>query len=237
MKKYPLTYNIPSTSDSGKRWAISDLHGCLMTFDKLLDEIHFKTQDQLFLLGDLIDRGPDSKGLLNRIIELKESGYQIHCLRGNHEEMLLDHVYNYSSTLREYALIHGVLPLLDENEQIPSRFLNFFEELPYYFELDNAYLVHAGFNFEIDDPLSDTNAMIWTRELPSSSNWLNGKKLIHGHTPTTLRRIQQQLKNNDQIINIDNGCVFDGMREDMGAMLALNLNDYELLIMKNVVHA
>ena len=55
----------------GRRFAISDIHGCSMTFEALLSQIHLKKEDQLFLLGDYVNRGPDSAGVIDKILELK----------------------------------------------------------------------------------------------------------------------------------------------------------------------
>ena len=68
--------------------AIGDIHGCLTALDTLLGFVQPTPDDQLIFLGDYIDRGPDSKGVLDRLIELKQTR-QIVCLRGNHEVMML----------------------------------------------------------------------------------------------------------------------------------------------------
>jgi len=67
--------------------AISDIHGCARTFQALLDKIQLSTNDQLYLLGDYIDRGPDSKGVIDTILGLINAGYRVQTLMGNHEKM------------------------------------------------------------------------------------------------------------------------------------------------------
>ena len=74
----------------GKRYVITDIHGYYATFCELLDQIKLKKHDQLFLLGDFIDRGRQGKEVLDKVISLIDEGYAIYPLRGNHEEMLLD---------------------------------------------------------------------------------------------------------------------------------------------------
>lgn len=70
--------------------AIADIHGCCRTFRRLLfDIVRLDKADTLYLLGDMIDRGPDSKGVIETILELHEEGYAIKPVRGNHEQMLL----------------------------------------------------------------------------------------------------------------------------------------------------
>ena len=71
-------------------FVITDLHGKNELFRKSLKEIGLKKTDKLILLGDIIDRGEDSKGLLDTIILLKEHSFDVTCLMGNHEQMLLD---------------------------------------------------------------------------------------------------------------------------------------------------
>ncbi|HLF63763.1 MAG TPA: metallophosphoesterase, partial [Saprospiraceae bacterium] len=71
-------------------FAVGDIHGCHQTFRKLLlDEIRIKKSDRIYCLGDYVDRGPDSKGVVDFILELRRSGYHIHTLRGNHEQLMM----------------------------------------------------------------------------------------------------------------------------------------------------
>src|SRR5687768_14925169 len=69
--------------------AIGDIHGCSKALDTLLKLVNLAADDQLIALGDYINRGPDSIGVLNRLIEIHSSGRLI-ALCGNHEQMLLD---------------------------------------------------------------------------------------------------------------------------------------------------
>ena len=72
---------------------IGDIHGCLATFKALLEQINIHREtDKLFLPGDYVDRGPDSKGVIDEIISLQQTGYAVLPIRGNHEQMLIaDH--------------------------------------------------------------------------------------------------------------------------------------------------
>jgi serine/threonine protein phosphatase 1 len=69
-------------------WAISNIHGCYHTFKALLEKIGLCKEDELYLLGDYIDRGPGSKEVLDLILKLKSENFNIQCLLGNHEIML-----------------------------------------------------------------------------------------------------------------------------------------------------
>src|SRR5262245_4704597 len=68
--------------------AIGDIHGCLRALDGILDEVAPQADDLVITLGDYIDRGPDSKGVLDRVLELSQRCRCVH-LRGNHEVMML----------------------------------------------------------------------------------------------------------------------------------------------------
>ena len=73
-----------------RRFAIADIHGCAQTFNQLLEKLELEKQDQVYLLGDYIDRGPDSKGVLDAIMNLIAAGYSIRPLLGNHEKLFIN---------------------------------------------------------------------------------------------------------------------------------------------------
>ena len=195
------------------RYAISDIHGCLQTFEALLDRLAFSTQDELYLLGDSVDRGPDSKGVIDRIRQMQQEGYAVHCLRGNHEEMLLEEIkddgkwFRSDSTLKSFGCKYS--------QEIPDEYRDFFENLHWYLEVDDYILVHAGLNFNIENPLDDRHEMVWIRYWYEKINrdWLGNRIIVHGHTPTNRDAIRLSLETLDEIpaINIDNGCVYHGL--------------------------
>jgi serine/threonine protein phosphatase 1 len=72
-----------------KRWVIPDIHGYLDTLKALIEErIKPARTDELYFLGDYIDRGPDSRGVINYIRSLRQDGYAVTALKGNHEDFL-----------------------------------------------------------------------------------------------------------------------------------------------------
>lgn len=75
-----------------RTFAIADIHGCYSTFCALLDQIMLTREDELYLLGDYIDRGPDSKKVVDLIIQLQADGFAVKPIMGNHEQMLLDSI-------------------------------------------------------------------------------------------------------------------------------------------------
>ena len=95
----------------GKRLVIPDIHGCSNTFKELIEKVAPTKDDQLFFLGDYIDRGVDSSGVLKYLNELSEKGYQVFPIRGNHEQMLLD-ASEYPGVLQAHARKENVKDLI-----------------------------------------------------------------------------------------------------------------------------
>lgn len=217
------------------RYAISDIHGCLKTFKKLLDQIDFSKTDELFLLGDYIDRGPDSKGLIDHIWWLQKEGYQVHCLKGNHEQMMLDARSSARDT--KFWLVNGGEQTMDSFgaytlDNIPKEYFHWMETLPHYLETEGYILVHAGLNFDTPDPMTDQRAMLWIRNWYHhiDQQWLDGRVIIHGHTPTMRTAIFKRAENLNlsPALVIDNGCFYD--RPGMHSLMAYNLDQKALRI-------
>ena len=72
-----LRFKVPLENPYGRRFVIPDIHGCYKSFKSLLDKIRLTKTDHLFLLGDYINRGPCSQLVLDLILDLLDSGYQI----------------------------------------------------------------------------------------------------------------------------------------------------------------
>ena len=218
-----------------RRFVIPDIHGCEMTFSRLLkDVIRLQKTDSLYLLGDTIDRGPRSKGVIDTISNLRAEGYEVHPLRGNHEDMLLkscrDRTYFHlwmlnggSATLTSFGVEDGC--------EIPLPYRSFIESWPYYIELPDYILVHGGLNFRIADPLTDTEAMLWSRDVTAHKELIGGRRLIGGHTPLRREEIRHSI-NQDRIM-LDNGCVYKG-EPGLGSLAALELNAMTLYFQENV---
>lgn len=213
-----------------RRFAISDIHGCAKTFKKLLRRINFSQEDVLYLLGDYLDRGPDGKGVIDHIFELQKNGFEVHCLRGNHEQYFLDAYYETEST---YTIPQETLTSFEvENvKDVPKVYLDWMNRLPYFFDLEDYLLVHAGLNFKSDAPLEDEAAMIWIRHWYDDidEEWLGNQIVVHGHTPYEKWEIKKNLHHLEDIpaINIDAGCVFESY--GFGHLCALNLGTKQLI--------
>ena len=230
----PLGYKIARQGYT-RRLVIPDIHGCINSLKGILDKINLQKSDQLFFLGDFIDRGPSSSGVLNLILELQKDSYAIFPLRGNHEQMLLDTARYNPEELANLAKANNVADLLDGN-QVKANYFGFLDSLPFYYELDDFFLVHAGFNFDAQNPFEDYYAMLWIRGFVPNNQWLKDKPVIHGHDPATMEEIQDSINNRKLKMPLDNGCVHYGLRHGMGNLLCLNLDTLELFIQKNVDH-
>jgi len=103
--------------------------------------------------------------------------------------------------------------------------------LPYFYSLDDFILVHAGLNFERDDPFDDREAMLWTRLREVDTKKTSGKKIISGHTPVSRETIKRSISTSH--ILLDNGCVYSGKAE-LGTLAALELNSLSLFFQKNI---
>jgi serine/threonine protein phosphatase 1 len=198
-----------------KKYAIGDIHGCNKTFQALLETIKFSKDDELYLLGDYIDRGPDSKGVIDTIFNLRRKGHTVQCIKGNHEQMLID-AYKYREEKLNFLRNGGITTLksfdCDAITDIDDAYMDFFGNLPYYLEVDNYILVHGGLNFEKKKPLLDTDSMLWMRQWYAKVNydWLAGRIILHGHTPLEKMRVVDLYENisENQYLNLDTGCVF-----------------------------
>jgi serine/threonine protein phosphatase 1 len=214
--------------------AIGDIHGCAKTFHKLLFEaIQLRKSDVVYCIGDYIDRGPDSKGVIDLIIDLRRKGYQIRTLRGNHEELMLDsakdrqahmdwYINGGDATLRSF----GVSSYAD----FPPEYKTFFTRTRFYYTHGPYIFVHAGLNFRPDDPFEDREAMLWIRDFKVDKHKLGDRKIIHGHTPKPLEEIVNPKQ--DDVFNLDAGCVYKD-RPGHGYLVALNVTDGEWVAMRN----
>lgn len=229
-----------SPEGARNRWVIPDIHGCLASFEALLEKIDCTSQDQIFLLGDYVDRGPQSRGVLLHIMAMQLGGYQIFPLRGNHEAMLLEAHSEYDSKMFARFLKFNKWSEYLEKEPLSPQLIQFLNSLPYFYNVGNALLVHAGLDFESAFPFFDTQAMLWIRDWDPSHIPEGFLPIIHGHTPRPLPEIRTAIKNNKLKIPLDNGCVFarrspkNPKYEGLGHLCAYNLDTRQLLVQENI---
>lgn len=221
----------------GRQFAISDIHGCVKTFQTLLlDVLKLSKEDKLYLLGDYINKGPDSKGVLDFIFQLRREGFDLYCLRGNHEQYLLDGM-KYS--WEEIAFLsRGGFETLNSFDaktinDIPVEYIEFIGSLPYYVELENYLLIHAGLNFDLDDPFKDDFSMLNIRKMDVDLSKTGNKQIIHGHVPTAYQEIEKLLNFSNNHISIDSGCVYHHIHA-LNHLVALDIRSRKLYIQKNI---
>lgn len=219
------------------RYALSDIHGCLVTFQKMLEEvIQLQPQDHLYLLGDYINKGPDSKGVLDYIFSLLRQGYHITCLRGNHDQIILDAIdkgehtvwlteEDKQKTLENFGVAHF--------QDIAPEYVVFIRSMPLLVLLDDYVLVHAGLDFSLSNPLLTSNhQLLNTKHMQVSLSKLGERTLIHGHLPVPLTTIEQAVTKKKASINLDAGCVYYRNRE-FGHLCALHLDKLSLFSIPN----
>ena len=171
-------------------YAIGDIHGCADLLDALLARIEAHAAGRahrLVCLGDYIDRGPDSAGVLRTISRLHWSDPErVACLMGNHEAMLLSALTTPGAD--ELWLRNGGAETLasfgvDEAAAIPGDVLDWIEALPTMHADAERWYVHAGFRPGTDPGASDAQDRLWIREPFLSEDCDFGRHVVHGHTP------------------------------------------------------
>ena len=220
------------------RYATTDLHGCLHTFRHLVEEeLRLTARDELYLLGDYVNKGPDSCGVLDYLMQLQAAGYQVHCLRGNHDQALLDAARQRwpwdwlgprgrLPTLRSF----GVSRLSD----IPERYLNWLAALPYEIELPDFVLVHAGYDFALPPAImrQDHATMLNIKRFAYDPVRLGGKRLLHGHVPMPTAQVRRRAATHPGALGLDTGCVYRH-NPDLAHLTALNLDTWDLTMVAN----
>jgi serine/threonine protein phosphatase 1 len=209
-------------------YAVGDIHGRLDLLKTLwkkirADEGSTSLHKTIIFLGDYVDRGPDSKGVIDFLLDVGRSETDLVCLRGNHDQSVLDFVrdashyrawrrFGAAATLSSY----GVVPprfedaaaleeaRIDFISRCPVTHLQFLEALPFFHELGGYYFAHAGVRPGVSLEQQEPADLLWIREEFLFSNKEFGKTVVHGHSPTEnpVRRINR--------IGIDTGAYATG---------------------------
>lgn len=163
--------------------AIGDIHGCLRALDLLLKTLRPGPQDLVVTLGDYVDRGPDSRGVVERLIELSASTNLI-SLRGNHEAMMLA-ARRDAELEREWRRVGGRETLASYGgslEDVPEAHWKFFEETCVdFWEGATHFFVHA--NAYAGLPLEEQpEFMLLWEKFGSPAPHISGKVMVCGHT-------------------------------------------------------
>ncbi len=170
----------------GRIIAIGDIHGCAKALATLIEVIAPTKDDTIVTLGDYVDRGDDSKGVIDQLIALKKVCTLVPIF-GNHEEMMLSVVEDGNPPYR--WLEYGGVDTLDsygfggDMRVIPQEHLDFFGELLDFFETDDHFFVHANYDPELSLEDQDAHVLRWVKlseRVPGPH--VNGKKAFVGHT-------------------------------------------------------
>ena len=212
-------------------YAIGDVHGCVRTLDALLDQLALTPDDELVFVGDYVDRGPDSRATIERLIEIEAAseagtGPRTLFLRGNHDQMMLNHADGVGDF--ELWRTNGGLATLASYEEagdraIPDAHVAFLERTQLAYDTEHAVFVHAGLDpsLSVAENLAapSSRVFLWTRAHLDAdlSRW--EKPVVTGHTPVA------NPTNTPHLINVDTGAVYVNRRPELGKLTAVSLPD------------
>lgn len=163
-------------------WTVGDIHGCATAFETMLSHLQPGTEDRVIVLGDVVDRGPDTKRCVDLLLELQKT-CQLVFLMGNHEEMMLDALRG--GVWSESWTAYGGAETLDSYggpDGIPREHLEFLTAAEDYIETQTAICVHANLQPNVPLKRQPPDWLRWMhlngREEPHPS----GKLVVCGHT-------------------------------------------------------
>ena len=214
---------------AGRLFAIGDIHGCAAELEALLGGLRPEAGDTLVCVGDYIDRGADSRGVIDMVMELaNRPDLATVFLRGNHEDMCLSYlgrgghygeawmVNGGAATMRSYGLdarAAGEEAALG----FPQKHLQFLERLPLWHRIDGFLVVHAGIRPDLPWEEQREEDLLWIREDFILAPHSLPDTIVFGHTPRRTVFVDLPYK-----IGIDTGCVYGG------ALTALELRERRL---------
>ena len=195
---------------AGRQIAIGDIHGCASALDALLEAIAPDPEDTIITLGDYIDRGPNSRGVIDRLIQLQAQTNLVPLI-GNHEQMMLD-VLRGNAPYQSW-FPHGGIATLNSYgfngslDFLPPAHTKFLDSLVDYYETDTHFFVHANYDPLIPLEEQTVDVIRWRslREyLPEPH--VSGKIAVVGHTANP----EGQILDLGHLIAIDTFCYGGG---------------------------
>jgi serine/threonine protein phosphatase 1 len=212
------------------RYAIGDIHGGVRTFRTLLGRLYLNHCDHLITLGDYVDRGPDSKGVLDTIMGLMEAGYDVTPLLGNHDDMMLKAITDPNDSFARswfgnWSESFGIR----DPAEVPKKYVNFLKSLPLIAVEPDYVFVHAGLAYNAPVPITDSqpDQMLWQESGVPDKRKIGGRVVVTGHLITSIEEIRFSLSSDR--IYLDNGA-FTADLPEIGNLVALNLDTKELII-------
>lgn len=208
--------------------AIGDIHGCSHSLEAMLDKLEEFEDRTIIFIGDYIDRGPDSKGTVDILLEFEKRRECIF-LRGNHEQMLLD---AYERNDFDLWLMNGGKSTLESYQakynrfELPQNHLEFYQNTRMYYDTQDYFFVHAGLApyKTIEESIGDEEEVgefLWERSHLNAFDNSWEKTVVFGHTPRP-HPIRKK-----SMIGIDTGCVYESL--GYGKLTAVLLPEEEFL--------
>ena len=207
-----------SKAESQRTFIVGDLHGCpdepAILLQHLEKEEGLAEEDVVIFLGDYIDRGPDSKAVIDLMLDFKMRFPQTRFLKGNHEDMMLDFL-GFGGNLGQAFLYNGGLetiqsygisvfsPPTEMVNALPPEHFQFFRELESVIDVAQFLCVHAGFNPQNPLDQQTDNDAFWIRDEFLNHPHDFGKTVVFGHTPHQEIFVHLPYK-----IGLDTGLVF-----------------------------
>ena len=197
-----------------RTYALSDIHGCLKKLAGLVARCRSNAKDDaatFVFLGDYIDRGPDSRGVIEYLIDLQHRHpKQVICLCGNHEDLALSAIDDPSNIVH-WVVGNGGDKMLRSYgvtapSELPARHVDWMRGLATHHDDGRRFFVHAGVDPSRPLYRQDRHDMLWMREPFLSDPRDYGRFIVHGHTPLTGGR--PDLRTNR--VNIDTAAVMGG---------------------------
>ena len=219
----------PAVPAGTRLYAVGDIHGSVDLLDELHEQIRndasgFEGSKRIIYLGDYVDRGTQSREVIGRLMEGPLPGFECVCLRGNHEQTLLDFLdhpeqaagwlnYGGLATLLSYGVrlerapFEGDLPMIAEQlaERLPDSHRQFLAQLPLHHQEGNYLFVHAGIRPAIALERQHPDDLMWIRDdfigHPGPHDFI----VVHGHSITDKAQLLPHR------IGIDTGACVSGV--------------------------
>lgn len=223
--------------EGGRQLIVGDIHGCSRTLEALLMKIDLQSNDQIFFVGDYINKGPDSKDVLDTLIALKKDHKHVYLLRGNNESYFYRTLKKNEARVLRLARRYKVEDLFKYEGSkfyLRNRYRKFLKSTYHYFESDKFFVVHAGFDFKSEIPFYNTFDMLWMRNFKANKKQQKYKPVVHGHKITPIKQIRKAIKNEKYDIPIDNGCVLGNSKKNYGRLLCFDITNRMLIEQENV---